>query len=108
DTANGGKGNDIMVGGRGADKIVSNGGEDILIAGTLDLPTNPLDRFDKMLGLLLDWSQRRNKTQIRPKLVINRDNDVDTVTGSSGKEWFFYDYAEDKSNRKNEPSENIG
>src|SRR5262249_35536400 len=108
DKINGGKSHDILGGGRGPDRIGSNGGDTILIAGTLGGAAAPIDLFDQMLGILIDWNLHRNKAQIRPKLLIGGDNDADSLNGTSGNDWYFYDYLEDKANGKKESSENIG
>lgn len=105
----GGSGQDVLVGGTGADRLVGNSGDDILIAGSLAGPSDPIDRFDQMLGILLDWDQIRDQSQLRPRLTIAGDNDADTLTGSAGNDWFFYDFLEDKAtDAKGEVEENIG
>ena len=105
----GGSSHDILVGGRGADRIVGNGGDDILIAGTLGGSADPIDLLDELFALLADWSRERDRARIRSRLLIGGDNDADTLTGSAGFDWFFYDLFEDQAtDRKNEAFENIG
>lgn len=109
DEIKGGSGNDILVGGAGADRIVGNAGDDILIAGTLDGAPDPIDLFDQMLGILLEWNRYRNPARTRPKLVIGGDDDLDVLTGSAGNDWFFCDRSEDRAtDRKQEAGENLG
>ena len=92
-------------GGIGADRIVGNQEEDILIAGYTSYDNN-----DAAIGALMqEWtSSNSNATRIANvtggtgltlgyKLVgddgasqtVFNDNDVDTLTGSQGIDWFF-------------------
>jgi hypothetical protein len=88
---------------------VGNGGDDFLIGGTLDGPSDPIDRFDQMLGILVEWDALRNRSQTRSRMILGGDTDADILTGSSGNYAYYYDYLEDKANdRKNEYAEDIG
>jgi hypothetical protein len=88
---------------------VGNAGDDILIAGTLDGPSDPIDRFDQMLGVLLDWNTFHSRPGIRRRLFVGGDASVDVLTGSAGDDWYFYDVLEDTAtDRKSEAAEDIG
>jgi Ca2+-binding RTX toxin-like protein len=109
DEINGGSSHDILVGGIGSDRIVGNQGDDILIAGTLGGSSDPIDLLDEMFALVGEWSLSRDRTTIRPLLDVGGDDDVDKLTGSSGLDWFFFDFAEDlATDLTGEPSEDIG
>jgi hypothetical protein len=42
-------------------------------------------------------------------MLIGGDDDSDKLTGSSGADWYFFDFAEDTaSDRKNELAEDLG
>lgn len=109
DHIKGGMRHDILVGGIGTDRIVGNGGDDILIAGTLGGAEDPIDQLDALLALLVDWDLNRNRTLLRPKMIISGDSDADKLTGSSGADWFFFELGEDTAtDLKTELSENLG
>jgi uncharacterized repeat protein (TIGR01451 family) len=109
DRIKGGQSHDILVGGLGGDRIIGNSGDDILIAGTLGGAADPVNLLDQMFTLLADWSRNQDQMGIRPQLQIGGDNDVDTLTGSAGVDWFFAGLGEDKvTDLKNELLENIG
>jgi hypothetical protein len=109
DRVTGGSNHDILVGGDGIDRLVGNGGDDILIAGTLGGADDPIDQLDTMLALLIEWELFRDRTTLRPKLVIGGDEDADMLTGSADSDWFFFELGEDTAtDLKLELAENLG
>ncbi len=99
----GGNSHDILIGGIGADRIVGNGGDDILIAGTVGVSSDPIDMLDELLGTLDEWSTFRSRSLTGSRLVVGDDTDVDTLTGSAGDDWYFYNFSQDKAtDRKKE------
>jgi Ca2+-binding RTX toxin-like protein len=109
DRVTGGSNHDILVGGEGADRIVGNGGDDILIAGTLGGAADPIDQLDFLLALVVEWEAERDRTILRPKLIIGGDDDEDRLTGSAGFDWFFFELGEDvATDLKRELAENLG
>ena len=101
----GGDGRDLLIGGFGADRLNGNSQDDILIAGyTL------FDNIDGALSnIMAEWTSSGSYTSRVNNLTtgtgatggvrlvgddgatqtVFNDNDVDTLTGSSGQDWFF-------------------
>ena len=103
----GGAGRDLLIGGVGADKLVGNADEDILIAGTTSYDNNAgalstimaewtssaayATRVGHLTGTIpngLNGAIRLIGDDGATQTVFN-DNDVDTLTGSAGQDWFF-------------------
>lgn len=101
----GGQGRDLLIGGIGADRIVGNADEDILIAGT-----TAYDAWeDALCCLMAEWTSARSYSQRTanimagtsltngfrlngddgPLQTVFNDDDLDTLTGSQGQDWFF-------------------
>lgn len=105
DTLLGGNGRDLLFGGQGADRLIGNADDDVLIAGTSLYDTNA----DALSAVLDQWNRTdltfENRVQsIRdgvsgysgPRLNANTvcdDDAVDTLTGSSGSDWFLLNSA---------------
>jgi len=118
DTLLGGDGRDLLIGGLNSDTLDGGAGDDILIAGT-----TAHDASDAALNqILAEWTSARSY-QLRVKNLkgtgkgpnfVNRlngtvylkksppqeatvfdDDAVDSLTGSSGDDWFLYDVALD-------------
>jgi Ca2+-binding RTX toxin-like protein len=111
----GGSGRDLLIGGTGADRIVGNADDDILIAGTTAFDANDqalcaiMDEWTsgreyaqrcanlRGTGTGTDFANRRNGNVFLrngdefPGAVatVHDDNAEDTLTGSSGQDWFF-------------------
>jgi PKD domain/RTX calcium-binding nonapeptide repeat (4 copies)/Beta-propeller repeat len=93
----GGDRRDVLIGGMGADRAVGNADDDILIAGY----TSFTDETAALLAIMTEWTSsgtyaERNtnlsSTHLRtegPTATIHDDNAKDTLTGSSGQDWFF-------------------
>jgi Ca2+-binding RTX toxin-like protein len=111
----GNSGRDLLIGGAGADRIVGNADDDILIAGTTAFDANDqalcaiMDEWTsgreyaqrcanlRGTGTGTDFANRRNGNVFLmngdefPGAVatVHDDNAEDTLTGSSGQDWFF-------------------
>lgn len=105
DTLVGDAGRDVLIGGLGADRLIGNADEDILIAG-YTLYDNILPA---LFGILTEWTSSATYAQRMANVTagtgltggyrlvgddgasqtVFNDNDVDTVTGSQGQDWFF-------------------
>ncbi len=101
----GGEGRDLIIGGIGADRIVGNQDDDILIAGYTAYDNDSLG----LRSLMKEWTNGNSyRTRINNitngsgmtggfRLVgddgalqtVFDDNQVDTLTGSQGTDWFF-------------------
>ncbi len=118
DALTGGDGRDVLIGGLNADTLDGGADDDILIAGTtsFDNDNAALDQIMaewtsarsyqsrvknlKGIGNGPDFANRLNgnvflKTNGRNATVFD-DLDSDTLTGSLGDDWFFYDPAVDQ------------
>jgi hypothetical protein len=105
DTLSGGAASDILIGGTGADLLAGNADEDILIGGTTIYDANDA----ALAALLATWSgtgtYSARVTSVNTgsgvaggyyllgddgvTQTVFTDNDVDTLTGSGGKDFFF-------------------
>jgi autotransporter-associated beta strand protein len=111
DILQGGNGRDLMIGGRGADRLIGNADEDILIAGFTAFDTNDA----ALAAVMAEWTSSRSYedrvANLRgdstnpefanrlngnvflkvngPDATVFDDGAVDTLTGSSGRDWFF-------------------
>jgi hypothetical protein len=103
----GGRGRDILIGGRGADRIIGNADDDILIAGVTAYDANRA-ALAAILGVWADptltYEQRiasiqdptlRGGVYLGPATVGN-DDATDVLTGSSGRDWFWFDPIRDR------------
>ncbi len=118
DTLLGGDGRDVLIGGRNADTLDGGAGDDILIAGTTAFDAN-----DAALNqILAEWTSDRSyqarvknlkgtgkgpnfanrlngtvylKKSPTQEATVFDDDANDSLTGSSGDDWFLYDGALD-------------
>jgi Ca2+-binding RTX toxin-like protein len=101
----GGDGRDLLIGGFGADRLVGNQDDDILIAGTTSHDAHEVallmimqkwtsaasyaDRIAHLqAGTGLSAGYRLDGNDGVTQTVFN-DDDVDTLTGSQGRDWFL-------------------
>ena len=105
DLIEGGDGRDLLIGGIGADRLIGDKDEDILIAGYTIWDNNNL----AIASLMKEWTSG-NSMSVRQANITNgigltngyrligddgatqtvfNDNDVDTLTGGQGVDWFF-------------------
>ncbi|MFO0804034.1 MAG: LamG-like jellyroll fold domain-containing protein [Gemmataceae bacterium] len=97
----GGAGNDLLIGGFGKDTLLGNAADDILIGGTTDYDTNAV----ALNAILSKWngsgSYASRVSDLKTggfayKLIVDGsgitvhdDGAVDSLTGSSGSDWFL-------------------
>jgi len=101
----GGDGRDLLIGGYGADRIVGNADEDVLIAGYTAYDANDTALF----SLMNEWTSAGSYSSRVANITagtglangyrlfgddgacqtVFNDNEVDTLTGSQGQDWFF-------------------
>jgi hypothetical protein len=96
----GGSAHDILVGGFGADRIIGNGGDDILISGDLVGAADPIDLLDELFATLDEWVRFRDRSLTGSRLIPVNDDDADSLTGSAGDDWFFFDFVRDTTTDK--------
>jgi Ca2+-binding RTX toxin-like protein len=99
DQLTGGSGRDLLIGGAGADRLVGNSGDDILIAGTTAYDNN----IAALEAILSRWNGSDSYSARVAAITagvgsagykltsatVFSDSSVDTLTGSSGQDWFF-------------------
>ena len=99
----GGGDRDVLIGGTGADRIVGNGEDDILIAGTTTFDANET----ALLAIQAEWTSaadyntriahlsnispggRNGNVFLLANQTVLDDDAVDTLTGDTGRDWFF-------------------
>ena len=101
----GGEGRDLLIGGFGADRLNGNAQDDILIAGYTSFDDND----GALSNIMAEWTSSGSYTSRVNNLTngtgasggvrligddgatqtVFNDNDVDTLIGSSGQDWFF-------------------
>ncbi len=104
DLVQGGSGRDLEIGGRGADRIVGNADDDILIAGYTIYDHDEADlnqimiewtkigaTYDERLQALTDPTA----AVVLDQNTVSRDGEADVLTGSSGDDWFWFDFNQD-------------
>jgi Ca2+-binding RTX toxin-like protein len=106
DKLTGGLGFDILIGGLGADSLQGNSDEDLLVAGFTDYDNDQialaaimaewsaasLRTYAERVGNLTDGTGaalRNNGNVFLTDQTVHDDGDVDTLTGSTGLDWFF-------------------
>jgi hypothetical protein len=103
DELKGGRGRSILIGGDGSDTLSGGTTEDILIGGFTDFDDDPI----ALLQLLEEWNSDRSyeervdnlRTGAGPVLdgtglllapdTVEDDGDVDLLSGTAGRDWFF-------------------
>jgi Ca2+-binding RTX toxin-like protein len=110
DTMTGGSGCDLLIGGAGADQIVGNGGDDLMIGGTTAFESNEaaLQAIDaewtsghefatRIANLSGDSSNPGFGNRLNvgyfliPQQTLFADGAMDSLTGSSGSDWYIVD-----------------
>jgi len=92
----GGSGRDLIIGGTGEDRIIGDPDDDILIAGCTDHDNSSTT----LASVMAIWTSSASflarccalSTVLQndgPDATVHDDNDKDTLTGSSGTDWFF-------------------
>lgn len=86
DKVTGGAGNDFLIGDSGADRIVGSAGHDVLVAGSV---AAHLTRNDLLL-IAQQWAANRTEDSSTSDDVLDEVfSGFDTLTGSSGADWFI-------------------
>jgi extracellular elastinolytic metalloproteinase len=103
DTLIGGRGRGVLIGGQGADRLVGGASDDLLIGGTTAFDDDPASLF----AVLSEWSSARdyatrianltgtgtgprlNGNTFLTDLTVLDDGVQDTLTGSSGLDWYW-------------------
>jgi uncharacterized delta-60 repeat protein len=115
----GGTNRDVMIGGAGADQLVGNGGDDLMIGGTTAFDDNDValkliraewtsshdfaSRIANLSGnaAASGFANRLNGDYfLVPLQTLFADGAVDSLTGSSGSDWYIVD-ASDLTNGAN-------
>lgn len=131
--ADGGEGNDrlvgggvrdILIGGLGADALDGNNGDDILIGGTTGFDASD----DALLALLEEWNSSRTydlrvsnirngageflsgkDIRLWHTTTVLNDGEVDRLVGGAGRDWFFAEPNKDTvADRKRNEQRNNG
>ena len=106
DSIRGGPGPDVLVGGPGMDKLAGGDGPDILIGGGTTLGDDPIARILRLLDDLAEGritfqeftdqvSAGDNGAGPLNGTTAPNDNEMDTLQGGEGTDWFF-DFPGDK------------
>jgi Ca2+-binding RTX toxin-like protein len=122
----GGSGRDLMIGGHGADQFVGNGGDDLMIGGTTAFDDNELaltaidaewtsghDFAPRIADLSGDASNSgfgnrlNGDTFLIPLQPAFADGAVDSLTGSSGSDWYIVDAADVVNGANNNDSTHL-
>jgi len=94
------------VGGENEDRLQGNADDDILIAGLLSFADSDEIVFEVMdiwtsdeeyLERIDRLSNPADRYALLPGVSAVDDDDRDTLTGSSGSDWFFYDLQQDRA-----------
>ncbi|MBI3411511.1 MAG: hypothetical protein HY040_24550 [Planctomycetes bacterium] len=107
DVLDGGPGRDVLIGGQGADTLLGGRGGDLLIGGRTAFDDNAA----ALSAVLAEWSSHRSYADrvanLRgdgdgpranhsyfliasgPQATVFEDGETDTMTGGSGRDWFF-------------------
>jgi hypothetical protein len=113
DTITGGSGRDLVIGGTGSDQIVGNGGDDLMIGATTAYDGNDAalqaidaewtsghDFATRIANLSGDSSNPGFGSRLNggyflvPQQTLLADGAVDSLTGSSGSDWYIVDAAD--------------
>jgi fibronectin-binding autotransporter adhesin len=110
DTITGGSGRDLVIGGTGADQIVGNGGDDLMVGGTTAFDGNDAalqaidaewtsghDFATRIANLSGDSTNPGFGSRLNggyfliPLQTVFADGAADSLTGSSGADWYIVD-----------------
>ncbi len=95
DYVSAGNGSDLVVGGLGQHTIQLGNGNDILIDGSATV----VNSGDSLRQIESDWNASPSVSVARLKVVYNMAH-PDVLKAGSGRDWWFYTYSEDLTNRK--------
>ena len=96
DNVSAGNGSDMVVGGLGQHTIQLGNGNDILIDGSATV----VNCGDSLRQVLSDWNACSSASvNTRLKVVYNTSH-PNVLKSGSGRDWFFFTYAKDVTNKK--------
>ena len=96
DYVSAGNGPDLVVGGLGQHTIQLGNGNDILIDGSATV----VKPGDSLRQILSDWNASKSASvNTRLKVVYNTSH-PNVLKAGSGRDWFFYTYPNDTTNKK--------
>jgi Ca2+-binding RTX toxin-like protein len=96
DNVSAGNGSDLVVGGLGQHTIQLGNGNDILIDGSATV----VNAGDSLRQILSDWNASSSASvDTRLKVVYNTAH-PDVLKAGSGRDWWFYTYSKDVTNKK--------
>jgi len=96
DHVSAGNGSDLVVGGLGQHTIQLGNGNDILIDGSATV----VNSGDSLRQILSDWNSSSSASvNTRLKVVYNTSH-PNVLKAGSGRDWFFFKYSKDVTNKK--------
>ena len=96
DNVSAGNGSDLVVGGLGQHNIRLGNGNDILIDGSATV----VNSGDSLRQILSDWNASSSASvDTRLKVVYNTTH-PNVLKAGSGRDWFFFTYSKDVTNKK--------
>ena len=96
DNVSAGNGADLVVGGLGQHTIQLGNGNDILIDGSATV----VNSGDSLRQILSDWNASSSASvDTRLKVVYNTTH-ANVLKAGCGRDWFFFTYAKDVTNKK--------
>ena len=85
----GGKERNVLIGGVGRDRLIGGNSDDVLIGGKTNKDAND----DGLMAALIAWnandSYHNRVAAIEALLAVIHDGEVDTLTGSAGRDVFY-------------------
>ena len=96
DNVSAGNGSDLVVGGLGQHTIQLGNGNDILIDGSATV----VNSGDSLRQIVSDWNASSSASvDTRLKVVYNTSH-PNVLKAGGGRDWFFYTYSKDVTNKK--------
>ena len=96
DNVSAGNGSDLVVGGLGQHTIQLGNGNDILIDGSATV----VNCGDSLRQILSDWNACSSASVNKRLKVVYNTTDPNVLKAGSGRDWFFYKYSKDVTNKK--------
>jgi Ca2+-binding RTX toxin-like protein len=96
DNVSAGDGSDLVVGGLGQHTIQLGNGKDILIDGSATI----VNSGDSLRQILSDWNTSPSASVDSRLNVVYNMSDPNVLKAGSGRDWFFFKYSKDVTNKK--------
>jgi mucin-19 len=96
DYVSAGNGADLVVGGLGQHTILLGNGNDILIDGSATV----VKPGDSLRQILSDWNASSSASVDTRLRVVDNTTHSNVLTAGSGRDWWFYTYSKDVTNKK--------